>query len=28
MLPVATASADISAKMVVPKPCSFEVRYG
>src|SRR5215470_6080431 len=26
--PVATASADISAKIVVPKPCSRLVRYG
>ena len=26
--PVATASADISAKIVVPKPCSRETRYG
>ena len=27
-LPVAVASADISAKIVVPKPCSLAVRYG
>src|SRR6476646_3666515 len=27
-LPVAMASADISAKIVVPKPCSLAVRYG
>ena len=26
--PVATASADISAKIVVPKPCRREERYG
>src|SRR3954471_23135843 len=25
---VATASADISAKIVVPKPCSLDARYG
>jgi hypothetical protein len=27
-LPVLTASALISAKMVVPKPCSLAVRWG
>ena len=28
MAPVATASADISAKIVVPNPASFDVRIG